>query len=88
MLRRNDDCVHTHRFSVVIFDRHLRFAVGTQIGKRAVFTHLGQTLGKFMGKRDRKRHEFRRFIAGKAEDQALIAGADIKFIGNFAIFGF
>ena len=41
-----------------------------------------------MGKRNRQRHKLGRFIAGKAEDEALVAGTGIEFIGHFAVFGF
>ena len=88
VLTGHDDGIHTHRFIVVILNGHLRFSVGAEIRQRAVFAHLGKAFCQLMGKRNRQRHKLGRFVAGKAEDETLVAGSDIEFIGHFAVFGF
>ena len=45
VLRGNDHGLDAHGAVVVVFDGHLRLAVGTQIGQRAVLAHLGQPRG-------------------------------------------
>ena len=61
---------------LIIFHRHLRFPVGTQIRKDSVLTHLSQLPGQLMGQGNGIRHIFFRFIGSKAEHHALIPGAD------------
>ena len=86
MLRRNNDCVHTHGNIVVIFDGDLGLSVRTQIGKRTVFAHGGQLFGKGVRKGDRQRHQLRCFIARIAENHTLVARAGIKIVFHIAAF--
>ena len=85
VLGRYDDRVHTHCLAVLILHGHLRFAVGTQIGQRAVLAHLGELLGELVRQRDRQRHQLGRFVAGVAEHHALVAGADEVVDVGFAV---
>ena len=87
MLRRNDDRVDAVRHAVAVFDRHLRFSVGTKIGKRSVLAYRRETAGKLVGKRNGKRHKLGRFVAGITEHHTLVARADVVFVG-IAVFGF
>ena len=59
----------------IVFDRDLRFGVGTQPGNLAGFSQPCQFAPQFVGERNRCRHQFRRFIARKAKHQTLIARA-------------
>ncbi|MNN13780.1 hypothetical protein D3C81_1268230 [compost metagenome] len=77
MLRGYDDRVHSIWLAVNIFNRHLRFAIGTKIFQRAVLAHFRQTACDPVRKCNWKRHQFRRFIRCKPEHQALVAGPDI-----------
>ncbi len=76
VLGREDDGVDAHGAVVlVVLDRDLGLAVGTQVGERAVLADLGEALREPLGDRDRERHELRGVVAGVAEHQALVAGA-------------
>ncbi|EON23632.1 hypothetical protein CF8_2290 [Nocardioides sp. CF8] len=59
---------------LVVGDRHLGLAVGTEVGERAVLADLGQRLGEALGDHDRQRHQLGGVVAGVAEHQALVAG--------------
>ncbi len=45
---------------------------------------LGQAIENAMGQGDRQRHQFGRVVAGIAEHQALVAGADLLAGGAFS----
>ncbi len=62
----------------VEFDRDLALAVGPQpIRLRLVEAGFGQPIDDPVSQRDRQRHQLRRVVAGVAEHQALVAGADV-----------
>ena len=76
VLGGNHDCVHPDRLVVlVVFDRHLRFAVGTQIRKPAMLANFGEPHGQLVGQRNRGGHQLRGFVAGIAKHHSLVAGA-------------
>ena len=64
--------------ALVVLDRHLRLAVGTEIVDKALLAHVGQLLCHLMGKGDRERHELRGLGAGVAEHHALVARAVVE----------
>ncbi len=75
MLGGNDNCVHPDRLVVlVVFDRDLRFAVGTQVRKPAMLADLSEAHGQLVRQRDRRRHQLRVLVAGIAKHHALVAG--------------
>ena len=65
----------TNRAPVFVVEGDLGFAVGAEVGHRAVFTDLGQLFGHAMGQPDRQGQEIGCLIAGVAEHHSLIAGA-------------
>jgi hypothetical protein len=56
-------------------DCDLALAVGTEVRQTVTFANLGKLLRKLMSQADRKRHELRSLIAGKAKHETLIARA-------------
>ena len=85
VLGRNDNRFHAGGLAVLILHRYLRFSVGAQIWQGTVFSYRRQTLGQRVGKVNRQRHQCSRFVAGKAEHNALIPRADqIVFIRGAA----
>ena len=52
--------------------------VRTQIRKQSALAHLGQAACQTVRQRDGERHQLRRFIAGIAEHQPLVAGAGLQ----------
>jgi hypothetical protein len=77
--------VVAHRLITIVFDRDLRFGVGTQPGNLPRFSQPRQLAPQFVGEGNRRRHELRSFIAGKTKHQSLIACA--LFVRAFAIRG-
>ena len=75
VLRRDDDGVDPHRFSVPVLHGHLGFSIGTDPRQDVLFPDFSQPFGEPMGEDDRHRHEFGRFVGRIAEHQSLIAGA-------------
>ena len=72
---------HNHRVdalgaSVFVLDRHLGFAVGTQIFYLAVLPRRRHALAEAMREGDGQRHELRRLVACVADHHALIARAE------------
>ena len=61
--------------AVVVFDRHLRLAVGPEVVEHAVAPRARQPLDQLVRQHDRQRHELVGLGAGIAEHQALVAGA-------------
>ena len=66
---------------------HLGLAVGAQIFKGAVFTHLGKLPCQLMGKGDGGGHELRGLVTGIAEHHALVPRADKAVLVGLAILG-
>src|SRR6266568_676908 len=75
VLRREHHGIDAHRPAVDVLDRHLRLAVGPQVGQGLVFADARQLTRQLMRQLDRHRHQLRRLVAGKAEHHALVAGA-------------
>ena len=77
VLRRDDDRVDAHRLVAVVLDRDLALAVGPQPVDFALLAGFGQPVEDAVRQRDRQRHQLGRVVAGVAEHQALVAGADV-----------
>ena len=75
MLDRDDDLGRPHRLAVDILQGHLAFRVGAQQRRLSGMPRLGQRAQDGMRVKDRRRHQFRRLVAGIAEHHALVAGA-------------
>src|SRR5262249_37784572 len=72
----DDHGVHAAGLVVrAVFPRYLGFAVGPEIGKRAVLADFCETKGEFVGQVDRGGHEIVVLVRGIAEHHALVAGA-------------
>lgn len=69
-LGRENDLFHSDRNLVGIAHRDLAFRIGTQPREVSGPAHRG------VGEIDRQRHQFRRIVAGVAEHQPLVAGAE------------
>ena len=82
MLRRDDDARGAHRLAVDIFQRHLAFGIRPQQGQFARVPVFGNQAQDFMRVENRRRHKARRFAAGIAEHDALIARAFILVAGR------
>ena len=80
VLRGDHDRVAADGLAVDVAQRDLALGVGTQEGKRAVAAHDALALHQTMGVVDRGGHEGRRFVAGEAEHEALVAGAEVEFV--------
>ena len=61
--------------AVLVLDRDLALAVGPQPGEPSGLAELRQPDRQLVGQLDRHGHQIRRLVAGKAEHQALVAGA-------------
>ena len=70
------DVFQTHRLAVSVFHRDLGLSVGTKIGQCAILAHLGKLLRQSVGQRNRQGHAFLGFVAGIAEHNALVPGAE------------
>ncbi len=75
VLGRDQHGVDAHRAPVLVDDRDLGLAVGTQVGHGRGPAHLGQALREAVRQPDRQRHEVGRLVAGVAEHHALVARA-------------
>ena len=75
VLGRNHHRVDAGRLAVHVFDGNLALAVGPEVFQRAGPAHLGKLLAQPVRQLDRQRHQFRGFVAGVAEHEALIARA-------------
>jgi hypothetical protein len=80
VLGRQHDRVDAVRLAVDVADGDLAFGVRTQPRQTAVLAQMGLTLDQTVRQVDRKRHQHRRFVAGVAEHEALVAGALIQVI--------
>ncbi len=63
------------RFVAFVFDRDLRFSVGPQPRDFARLADAGEFAPEFVREGNRRGHELRRFVAGEAKHQTLVAGA-------------
>jgi len=81
VLAGNDYRLHPLRYAEGVLDRHLRFAVGAEIGDYSLFAHFGQAAAELVGQGDGQRHKLRRLVAGEAEHDPLITGAQFKLLG-------
>ena len=61
--------------SVLVVERDLRLAIGTQVRNGAVLADLGELLGHTVRQPDRQGHEIGRLVARVAEHHSLVAGA-------------
>ena len=77
MLRRDDDSVDADRTSAlaVVADGELRLRIRAQPRQAAILADFRLSLHQPMRVIDGERHQLRRFVAGIAEHQALVAGA-------------
>ena len=75
VLSGDDDRVDADGTAVVVFDRDLRLAIGTEIIEQAVTPRARESLDQLVRQRNRQRHELVGLGAGVAEHEALIAGA-------------
>ena len=73
MLRADDDGVYALRLAVGVFDRHLRLAVGLEVGDAAVAAGLGEAAREFVRERDGQGHQFVGLAAGEADHHPLVA---------------
>ena len=80
MLRRNNDRINASRLVLNILHSNLRFAVGTQVGKQAVLSDSGQLHRKLVRKRNRKRHQLFRLIAGITKHKTLVSCSRVQTI--------
>ena len=78
VLGRDHDGVDVVRFAVNITNGDLRLRIGARPRQTAVAAKLGVTLHQTVRVINRHRHQLRRFIAGKTEHQALVAGALVE----------
>ncbi len=75
MLRGDDHRVDAFGLAIGILDADLALAVGPQEVELTPATHLAQLAAQLVGHHDGQRHQLRRFIAGIAEHETLVAGA-------------
>ena len=85
MLRGKHDRVGSHRTAVFIAQRHLALGIGTQIRHRAVVAKFALAHHQTVCVVDGGGHQRRGFVAGVAEHQALVSGADRKRVGVFGV---
>ena len=76
VLRRDNDGIDVDGFAVLVGNRDLRLAVGTQIFEIAVLAHIRETARELMREHGRERHVLGRFVRRIAEHHALIACTD------------
>ena len=80
VLGRQHDGVDAVRLAVDIAHRHLALRVGAQEGQAAVLAQLRLALDQAVRVVDRRGHQLGRLVAGVAEHQALVAGADVQVV--------
>ena len=77
VLGRNDDRIDANGLVPVVLDRHLTLSVRAQPRQFLTPARLRKAARDAVRQRDGHGHHLGRFIAGKAEHHALIAGADV-----------
>ena len=70
--------LHRGRLAIHVAHRHLGLGVRAQKGQLAALAQLGLALHQAVRVVDWGGHQLGRFVAGKAEHQALVAGADVQ----------
>ena len=76
MLGGNDHGIDSNRVHIlVVFHRHLAFAVRPEVRKQPALTHFGQFVAELVGQRDRRGHQFWVLVGREAEHHALVAGS-------------
>ena len=86
VLRGDQDGVDRHGLIVFVHHAHLGFAVRQQVAQGAVVAHFRQAARQAVSQADRQRHQLRRFIAGIAEHDSLVAGThEIEGIAGVVI---
>ena len=74
----DDHVFDTDHFLPFVGDGDLAFRIGAQPGQGAGFAQFGLPLHQAMRQPERIGHQVRGFVAGIAEHQALVAGADVS----------
>ena len=77
MLMRDDDLRRADRLAVLVAHGHLALGVRAELGRRTLagLARMGEVFEDLVRVVDRRRHQLRRFAAGVAEHDALVAGA-------------
>ncbi len=75
VLGGNDDVRNADRHAALVDHGDLRLRVGTEPARLAALADAGQLATEAMREHDRRRHQFRRLVAGKTEHQTLVARA-------------
>ena len=81
VLGRDDDALELDRPLVAVLvdlvaDRHLRLAIGPEVGQDTRLAHLGEAARDRVRERHRQRHQLRRLVARVADHEPLVAGTD------------
>ena len=89
VLVRHDDLRDACRLAVAVLDGDLALGVGAELHRLAMAgaARLAQGLEDVVGIIDRRRHELRRLVAGIAEHDPLVAGADVLVAGGIDALG-
>ena len=89
MLGRQHDGVDGVRLAIDVADGDLRLGIGARPRQAAVLAQHGLALDETVRQVDRQRHQRRRFVAGVAEHQALVAGtlAEVVVVGGIDALG-
>ena len=77
MLRGDDDRIEALRRVPLVLDRHLALRIGAEPIDLALLAGFREAVEDPVGEGDRERHHLRRLVAGVAEHQPLVAGADV-----------
>ena len=81
VLGGDEDLLDLDRAPVLVPDRDLGLAVGTQVGHHVTAAHLGQPVREPVRQRDRHRHELGGLARRVAEHHPLVTGAgDVHFV--------
>jgi hypothetical protein len=75
VLGRDQHGAQPHRPTVLVLDRDLRLAVGSEVGDGPGAADLRQLVREPVGEPDRQRHQVVGLVAGVAEHHPLVAGA-------------
>ena len=81
VLRRDHDRIDADWRRAVELDRDLALAIGAKPIDFFLEAGFGQTVDDFVRQRDWQRHQLFGVVAGVAEHEALVAGADVFALG-------